>query len=97
MHLSVSRTVTDTYGVEVSGWDSSQEFFIEKSELEWNEESGKQVRLSHALRRKTIIFVRLLQATAPDRSSPVAYWAEYIAITPEGFHQFRLKQVHPRG
>jgi len=95
MHLSVTRTVTDTYRVEVSGWDSSQAFFIEKSELEWNEESGKHVRLSHALRKKAIIFVRLLQTTATVCSSPEAYWAEYITITPEGFHQFRLKQVHP--
>jgi hypothetical protein len=63
--------------VEVSGWDISQSFFVEKPELEWNEENGKQITLSRALRKRTMLFVRLLQSTAPERCSPVAYWAEH--------------------
>ena len=96
MLLSVPGPAIDTYRVEVSGWDSTQSFFVEQSELEWSEESGKQVALSHALHKGTMIFVRLLRPTASDRSSSVAYWAEYISTTPEGLRQFRLTQVHPR-
>jgi hypothetical protein len=73
----------------------SQSFFVEKPELEWNEVNGKQITLRRVLRKKTMLFARLLQSTAPDRSSPVAYWAEHIATTPQGFHQFRLNQVFP--
>lgn len=96
MLLSVPQPATDTYLVEVSGWDSSQSFFVEQSELAWNEETGKQVALTRSLSKRTMIFVRLLRPTASDRSSPVAYWAEYLATTPEEIHRFRLSQVHPR-
>jgi hypothetical protein len=96
MNSTVAQFVLDTHRVEVSGWDISQSFFVEKPELEWNEENGKQITLKRVLRKKTKLFVRLLQSTAPDRSSPVAYWAEHIARTPQGFHQFRLNQVLPR-
>lgn len=95
MVVSTTQPAVDIYRVEVSGWDSSQTFFVEKSELEWNEETGKQIKLSRALRKGTMIFVRLLQPTASDRASSVAYWAEYVATTPEGTHQFSLTQVHP--
>jgi hypothetical protein len=28
--------------VEVSGWDEHEDFFVEKTELQWSEQSGKQ-------------------------------------------------------
>jgi hypothetical protein len=95
MSFSASHPAASTYRVEVSGWDSSQSFFVEKSELEWNEQSGKHLTLSRSLLAGTMIFVRLLQPTASDRSCPVPYRAEYIATTPEGGRQFRLNQVKP--
>ena len=48
MNLTVPQPAIDTYRVEVSGWDTSQSFFVEKPELEWNEENGKQITLSRA-------------------------------------------------
>jgi hypothetical protein len=85
-----------TYRVEVSGWDVTHSFFVEASELEWSEEIGKQVVLSHAVQDGAILFVRLLQATASEQSWPVPYEAQYLARTPEGYHQFRLKQIQSR-
>lgn len=90
------HAVESTYRVEVSGWDSSHNFFVEKAELEWDEENDKRVTISRLLCPGTMIFVRLLQPVSPDRACPVAYQAEHIAITPEEQHQFRLKQVQPR-
>ena len=52
MSLSARFPITSLYRVEVSGWDKSQTFFVEKSELEWNEESGKHVTLSSARSRR---------------------------------------------
>lgn len=96
MLVSGRQSVASTYRVEVSGWDSSHSFFVEKSEMEWNEATGKRLTLIHSLCPGTMIFVRLLQPTDSDRSSPVAYQAEYITTTLEGCHAFRLQQVHPR-
>ena len=88
-----------TYRVEVSGWDSSQSFFVEKSELEWNDEGEKHVALGRELRDGAILFVRLLQPVSPDRSYPVPYQTEQVRRS-TGVKQhrweFRLKQVQPQ-
>jgi|SRR5580658_711589 hypothetical protein len=87
---------TRLYAVEISGWDSAEDFFVERCELEWREESGKQVALKRTLNQKAILLVRLLQADDSDRSYPVAYEAEWIGKTKSGLQQFRLSMVAPR-
>jgi hypothetical protein len=86
---------TRQYAVEVSGWDSTQNFFVEKCELAWNEESGKQVVLKRALRENAILFVRLLQAWESNRAHPVVYEAELVGRTQSGLCRFRLNTVAP--
>jgi hypothetical protein len=71
-------------------------FFVERSELLWNEETGKFLTLSHELRDRTMIFVRLLQSTASDRTAPVAYEAEPRGTTSEGQQMFRVTRMVPR-
>ena len=93
MVTSAQRPLTHSYPVEVSGWDSDQSFFVERSELEWNEETGKYLGLHHSLRPGAMIFLRLLQPAPPDRSLPVAYHARLIGVTPEGQQHFKLKQI----
>jgi hypothetical protein len=95
MVLSTRYPATSLYRVEVSGWDKNEAFFVEKSELEWNEEADKHVVLNHMLRDGSMVFVRLLQPSAGERSYPLAYEAEFIGTKKEGQHQFRLRQVHP--
>ncbi len=87
---------TRCYAVEVSGWDSSQNFFVEKCDLVWNEESGKSVVLRRKLRENTTLFVRLLQTGEDERSRPVVYEAEWIGSTASGLGQFRLSAATPR-
>ena len=82
--------------MEVSGWDVSHIFFVEKSELSWSEANGKQIALTRALSPGTMIFVRLLQATSADRSVAVPYQAEQLASTSEGMWQFRIHRAEPR-
>lgn len=87
---------TRCYPVEVSGWDSAQNFFVERCELVWNEDSSKQVRLRQDLRQNSIVFVRLLQ---PNRSEPshfVAYEAKLVDESGDKANQFRLKMAIPR-
>jgi hypothetical protein len=50
--------------VEVSGWDCTQESFVEKTELQLREESGKQVQLSHTVTAIALASVR------SDQSGP---------------------------
>ncbi len=90
------QALTSTYTVEVSGWDNSHMFFVEPSELSWDEESGKHLTLSRELRPGTMIFVRLLQPLAADNAFPVAYRAEPVGMTPEGQQRFRVTRMEPR-
>ena len=96
MSLSARFPTTSLYRVEVSGWDKSQTFFVEKSELEWHEESGKHVTLSSEVPDGSVVFLRLIQPPSADRSQSVPYETEYLTMTPDGRHQFRLHPVSPR-
>jgi hypothetical protein len=71
MLLTAHRPFTNSYSVEASGWDRDQTFFVEESELEWNEETGNFLTLTRPLCPGATIFLRLLQATSPNRSAPV--------------------------
>ena len=53
-----------SYRVEVSGWDSSENFFVEKTMLDWGHDEKKEVRLRSVLREGSVVFVRLLQSLA---------------------------------
>lgn len=96
MPLPAHCPVKGTYRVEISGWDSAKSYFVEKSELVWNEEDGKQVFLHHELRGGAIVFVRLLQAVSPERSCSVAYRAEFLSDEPKSKFRYRLHRVHNR-
>ena len=93
MPQRVHRTFINTYPVEASGWDRDQAFFVEKSELEWNEETGKYLTLSHSLGVGSMVFLRLLQPNSKDSSLPVPYKVEHAGVTPKGQKQFRLSQI----
>jgi len=84
------------YHVEVSGWDSTQKFFVETCDLVWDEESAKIVVLRQTLDENTILFVRLLQSGESDRSHTLVYEAEFVGRTQGGLQQFRLNTVVPR-
>ncbi len=88
--------VTRLYAVEVSGWDRTENFFVENCELDWKEESDKQVTLKRALHDNAVLLVRLLECDESHRSHPLVYEAEWIRRTRSGMHQFRLKTVVPR-
>jgi hypothetical protein len=95
MLRNTDLAVTRVYAVEVSGWDSKEHFFVERCELEWDEESSKQVALTRALGKSTRLLVRLLEEAESDRSLPVVYEAEFVGKTKSGRQQFRLNAVIP--
>lgn len=96
MAVVARQPLDSTYSVEVSGWDSSHTFFVERSELFWNEETGKQLALSRRLPPGAMIFVRLLQPTDMERAFPVAYETEPLSSGLEMPQRFSLKRAVPR-
>jgi len=93
--LTAQDHVTDSYPVEASGWDSAQSFFVEKSELRWDEATGKHLTLSRLLCPGSMIFLRLLQPISQERSLSVAYQAQHVGVTADGQQKFRLSQIQP--
>jgi hypothetical protein len=96
MVSSAGNPLSSLYRVEVSGWDDQQDYFVEKSELEWSEDRGKQVTLTRKVRAGAMVFVRLLQSPSPDRSQAVAYRAEFVGTAGNGQYQFQLEPVRPQ-
>ena len=90
------QPLATTYSVEVSGWDHSHAFFVERSELSWSEETGKLLTLSRRLPPGAMVFVRLLQPTDGERAFPVAYETEALSDASERAQQFRITRVVPR-
>ena len=96
--MSVAKSLlgTDTHRVEVSGWDENETFFVEKSDLAWDNFAGRHISLQHMLPDGAMVFVRILQPTSRLQSPPCAYQVEFISCDPEGQRQFRLNLVLPR-
>jgi hypothetical protein len=94
--FACGTAAVSNFRVEVSGWDKHQSFFVEKSELRWSEQSGKQITLSSAIPDGAVVFLRLLPSLGADRSESVAYQTEFLQTTLDGRHRFRLHSVHPR-
>ena len=76
----VSQDVAVAYRVEVSGWDSNQEFFVERTDLEWSEDVGKLIALSRPVSAGSLLFLRLLNPTRMDRVHPVPYRADPLSL-----------------
>jgi hypothetical protein len=87
---------TDSYRVEVSGWDENEIFFVEESDLDWDKFVGKHISLRRMLPDGALVFLRMLQPIALRQSPPMPYQVAFIGCDPEGHHQFRLNPVHPR-
>jgi hypothetical protein len=94
--LSEALPIASSCRVEVSGWDEDEIFFVEKSELSWDDLAGKRISLKHMLAEGALVFIRTLQPASLQRSFPIAYEAEFIGCDVHGFHEFRLNPAQPR-
>jgi len=87
---------SNIYRVEVSGWDASEDFFVEQTVLEWNEDETKSVELRCLLREGCVVFLRLLQPSEADANFQIP--CQVVAITrmdTVGRSLIRLAQMHP--
>ncbi len=84
------------YRVEVSGWDASENFFVEKTALNWCDDTSKQVLLRNSVREGAIVFIRLNQS-ATEQIFPIAYRAQNISPRDaSGLSRVSLVQLRPR-
>lgn len=87
----------NTYRVEVSGWDSSENFFVEKTALRWGRNAQRQVILKARVREGCVLFVRLLQSAAMLNNVPIAYQAVGVEQPPsDGGTLVVLAPLRPR-
>jgi hypothetical protein len=95
--MQIATDVDNSYRVEISGWDAAENFFVEKTVLDWPSDEIKQVLLRSRLREGSVIFMRLLQPLNDGHNFPLAYQA--VQVTPKelcGQVCVRLAQLHPR-
>ena len=97
MHMNDPAEMENNYRVEVSGWDASENFFVEKTLLHWGEHGDKDIRLRSSLREGCVVFVRVLQRFSNTEAIPVAYQVANVSGPDgEGCTMVRLAQLYPR-
>ena len=85
------------YPVEVSGWDADENFFVEKTVIEWKEGGIKTTSLHCAIRVGCVLFIRLLQTTPIGNNFPIPYEAASVAESgANSARQISLVQLQPR-
>jgi hypothetical protein len=95
--MSLQFPEENNYPVEVSGWDSAENFFVEKTMLHWDEAEGKTVLLRSRLHEGTVVFLRLSQPTTTANNFPIAYQVRRIdAPDNRGLARVFLVQLRPR-
>jgi len=95
--MSQSSEYGGDFRIEISGWGLDNDFFTERTDLQWAEDGEKQVLLHRALQEGTIVFVRLLSTEDFRGSVPVAYRVEGVQpMDCNGRCQVKLAQQHPR-
>lgn len=95
--MDLDMNQEDVYRVEVSGWDAQENFFVEKTRLEWKPENNKAILLRSAILPGSIVFVRLLQPTGTGANYPIAYEALTSSAKDEnGSIRVLLERLHPR-
>jgi hypothetical protein len=86
-----------TYRVEISGWDSGENFFVEKVDLKWDPDGGKEACVQTVLTEGSVIFIRLMQPLSIQHTYPIAYYVMQVgARDARGLIRVVLEQARPR-
>jgi len=85
-----------SYRVETSGWDLDENFFVEKTDLDWID-GEKTIHLQHSVRKGTVVFVRLMGINMQENAFPIAYQAASVTYQMhERCYDVSLMQLMPR-
>ena len=83
--------------VEISGWDLSERFFVERARVVDLQERGKKVVLHREVRVGGLVFLRLLTHADAQMTFPVAFRVrELRQAQPGEMFEITLRQLWPR-
>jgi hypothetical protein len=89
------QDVLSSCGVEASGWDATDNFFVEKTALKWSDDNNEEVQLGCSLQQGAVIFLRMLHSGA--HTFPIAYRAVQIEQrSPDGKSRVHLSPLRRR-
>lgn len=92
-----SQSSISDYRVEVSGWDVSESFFVEKATLELSLDGARSIQLRHPLRAGSMVFLRLIDSRVGFPALPVAYQViEVSAAENEDLSKVTLRRLGHR-
>jgi hypothetical protein len=96
--ITMAVSLRNSYRVEVSGWDARENFFVEKTSLDWRGQGGKTVALHTQVRIDSVLFVRLLRPLGGGADFPVPYRAVRVKdrSTDASCTDVGLEQMQPR-
>jgi hypothetical protein len=83
--------------VEVSGWDTLENFFVETTTLTWGSDNVREIDIHSAIKESRLVFVRLLQSCLSEGTFPVP--CKVTGVTTDigsGLTHVRLVQLRPR-
>jgi hypothetical protein len=84
---------------EISGWDTDENFFVEKAVLHSHRDGNNKVDLRARLRVGSLVFVRVSDDASMDRTVPVTYQVSEIygnRNARNGAREVRLIRLRPR-
>jgi hypothetical protein len=85
------------FPAEVSGWDTSEKFFVEHTTIRWICDEKKEVSLRGAVREGCVVFIRLLQPMKGADNFPIACQvAKIMGKDADGQSPVEVVQLHPR-
>lgn len=85
-----------SYTVEVSGWDATETFFVENTDLTWTSDGIKEIILHRSVREGSVVFVRLIQPVTSSDNCPIACQALKVIEYSAGHAAIQLTQLRPR-
>jgi len=96
--MTTAASRDNSYRVEVSGWDARENFFVEKTSLDWREREGKTVALHATVRLDSVLFVRLLRPLGGGADFPVPHRAIRVEDSSKDASctDVGLEQMQPR-
>jgi len=95
--MNLRAEQVNSYTVEISGWDVSNNFFVDRTTLDWDDSETKRVRLGWIVREGSVVFLRLLQPFGDGTSLPVACRAVKVTgKAADGRSTVDLIHLHPR-
>ncbi|HKW88270.1 MAG TPA: hypothetical protein VJN21_05900 [Candidatus Acidoferrales bacterium] len=95
--MAAEEKEAGSYHVEVSGWDLGENFFVERTVLNWEHDGKKEVLLRAPLHEGALVFVRLISESLGGRSIPMTFLVHRIGKNGSDHgREVELERLHPK-